>query len=246
MKNEELIFEKFNPKDSSSKIVELHHSIFQGTKFEDNLIYFDSNFVNYLEDLIHSKDNFFYVVKINGMIEGFLHIRCISVFLFLNNIAISNSFSKKGLGKKLLKFALKDIEEKYDGTTVFKLDVFKSNTQAYTWYQKLGFKVEYEKTWFELINLTSDQNKSPNIIEKRDINKYLGLYAGDEKIATVIKENLVLHRIDLIAMVAVNEYKTILTDDVEAKEILLPHQLELVDVAVRMKTQLKYLIAGVK
>ncbi len=246
MKSEKLKIEKYNRRDPSINIVELHQSIFKETEFEDNLIYFDPNFGSYLERLFDCPDHYFYVIKNEGFIEGFIHVRFISDFLILNNIAVSNAYANQGLGKKLLMFALNDLLKYYTADTVFKLDVFKSNNLAMNWYKRLGFEFEVETKWFELMNLPPLDNQSAKITERRDENNFLSLYCENEKIATIINGNLVLHRSNMINKVDLTTYKKIITNDVGFEDVLSTDQLknstQLIDISVRMRTGILSLI----
>lgn len=242
MKNEKIVFNKYCNSDTNlTLLIELHQSISKGTDLENNLIYYDSNFENYLNSLFDSENHFFYVLYINDRIEGFVHIRYIDDFLFLNNIAVNNEFKGRGLGSKLMKYALKDISKRYVNETVFKLDVFRSNNIAVKWYKKLGFEEESEKKWFKFLS------KSPStisVLEKsKDLNGFFGLFDKEDKIGTIVLNNLILHKSDRYNDINLSEYNNILSDDSSFQLLSnyeeLKSSIEIIDVSIRMKNTIK-------
>lgn len=246
MKNEKIIFKKYKNSNSNLRlIVKLHQSISKGTDFENSLIYYDPNFESYLNSLLDSnKIHFFYVVEINDKIEGFVHIRYIDDFLFLNNIAINDEYKGLGLGNELMKYALKDVSKTYDDETVFKLDVFKSNNIAIKWYKKLGFENESKKKWFKFQIKSSPK---ASLFEKRkDVNGFSGLYDKEDKIGTIVLDNLILHRSDRIINLNYSEFNKIISDDNSFQQLLnikeLENSIEIIDVSIRMKNTIKNII----
>lgn len=216
MKKERIVFKKLDKTETNlSLIVALHQSIFTGTAFENNLIYYDPNFEDYLNQILDSKNHYFYVVEFDENIQGFIHIRYINDFLFLNNIAINKDFKRLSLGKGLIKFALNDVVTVYGKETKFKLDVFESNKIALNWYQNLGFQLESSKKWYSLQKRPSASFCAElNTIEKRkDANGFVSLFNISDKVATLIFDNLVLHKSNSISKIDLSKYKNIISDD---------------------------------
>jgi len=117
-------------------------------KYLDYTIYQTSKSVAYLRKLLiqgaDSTGNFFFVAKQNSKVVGYYHaVHCRSE-LFLNYIVVKEEFRRLGLGKKLLNHY-----ETLAGTLsciTLALDVFESNTDAFTWYCKEGYVPNSVKT----------------------------------------------------------------------------------------------------
>lgn len=231
-------------------IVNLHQSISKGTAFENNLIYYDSNFENYLYSLLESPFHYFYVLEINGTIEGFIHIRFIDDFLFLNNIALNRRFKGRSLGKLLLTFALNDLSKTYGKEIVFKLDVFESNTIALKWYSNLGFKEESRKEWFIFHKASLLPTTISRYIEHKDVNGFNGIYEKGNRIATIVSGNLILHQSVHINSIDFSKYNKILSDDCCFQKLpnidKLKGLAETIDVSIRMKNTVKDILIRIR
>lgn len=180
-------------------IVLMHKHIFSNSALNEILIYFDSNYINYLDQIIKDEHSYFFIVE-NGKREvvGFLHLKVLEDEIFLNNFYIYETFQGTGIGKEALGKCLIYFEPfklKYFG-----LDVFKSNTKALKWYKRLGLVNKYSKKWVKItycreinvINL-----KKITFLRLKDNNGFDSLFYNNEKIATVVNNMYaVLHKIN--------------------------------------------------
>lgn len=90
-----------------------------------------------LSDIIHQKDALFYVYEVDGSVVGCIQIEEHKGICLLGQLAVHPSFQSKGIGRKLMEFALKVISEKgFMEAHMWVLEVRKDIIQ---WYEKLGF-----------------------------------------------------------------------------------------------------------
>lgn len=77
-----------------------------------------------------------YLAYFDGKPAGFLSMWYVTGEVEINNIAVSESFRRKGVAKALFSAACKDIP---NGSSWF-LEVRQSNTAAISLYEKMGFE----------------------------------------------------------------------------------------------------------
>lgn len=78
-----------------------------------------------------------YLACFDGKPAGFLSMWYVAGEVEINNIAVSESFRRKGVAKALFSAACKDIPSEAD----WFLEVRKSNSAAVSLYENMGFKV---------------------------------------------------------------------------------------------------------
>lgn len=99
------------------------------------------------------------VAVLENKAAGFINVRSIGGEIYINNIAVSGSFRRKGVGDGLLS-ALEKASEAYEFIT---LEVRQSNIPAIRLYEKHGFrqvgkrKNFYEKPTEDAILMTKDR-----------------------------------------------------------------------------------------
>lgn len=214
MMKDQIIYRKYDStKDDVNTLVCLHQSIFLESQFENNLIYFDPNFKNFFFKITVSKGNFIYVIEYLGEIIGFVHFKKIDDFIFLNNIAINVAQKSKGLGKRLLRFALIDISNNFHKEIKIKLDVFQTNENAFFWYLKLGFIKESDTAWFRLVNHKNRNHFQNNFSIKLDENSFRGVFNNDTRLATIINNNLLIHNYQIMKNSDLAIYDNVLIND---------------------------------
>lgn len=247
---EEIKFKKFDNNDTSSLVtlVDLHCSVHQNTFFKNRLIYFDDNFYDFLNKLIKDENHFFYVVEANSSLIGFTHLRLIDDFLFLNTISVSNEYSGHGLGKKLLSYSIQEVSKSIKNVSVLKLDVFRSNHRAFSWYKKLGFIEEKITTWYQFNEVFSKEELNFSI--KSCKNGFLSLFFNTTKIATIINNNLILHDSNYIFYIDLTQFQSAITNDDSFKtNILFEDSLlkfEIIDDSIKMSVELKKIIKNLR
>lgn len=223
-------------------IIKLHQLILKGTLLENKNIYYDSNYEKFLTKVFELQNNHFFVVERNSIIIGFAHFKIIDDFIFLNNIAISESVNNIGLGKKLLFYSYKNLINQYSQINNFKLDVFQSNTKALNWYKTMGFEEEKRNEWYQL-------NSKLNVLESNeysiffDQNGFLGIYDGEVKFGTIVNNNLILHQSDYIYKINSEKFDSILTNDDSFinNDLFNSNNInyDLTDSSIRMKISIK-------
>ncbi len=95
------------------------------------------NFFSELK-ISRSGKGFFYILKIDNIISGYLCGRIVEDEINIINISIKKEFQRSGFGKKVLNYLLKSIEEK--NIKYVYLEVRESNFGARNFYEKFGFK----------------------------------------------------------------------------------------------------------
>lgn len=82
----------------------------------------------------------YYVAEVEGVIAGYCGIRNIAGEGEISNVAVAESFRRKGIGRALLEYMLK--EASFHGIGDCTLEVRLSNMPAIRLYESLGFKSE--------------------------------------------------------------------------------------------------------
>jgi len=81
-----------------------------------------------------------FVAEYDGKVEGFV---CIKLHndaqwgCYIDSLHVSSSLRGKGVGKQLLRYAAEWVKDRDDDSPLY-LWVFEDNTQAVTFYQRLG------------------------------------------------------------------------------------------------------------
>ena len=203
MKNEEFLISEYNEVDGDLlKIIDFHKQIFNLTNLKGILIYYHPNFVLFFRNkLIKSKKDYFFLIKNGAKLIGFSHFKIMNKVLFLNNIFILPEFQGKGLGKKVLKHAFDYFRE--FNLDYFELDVLSSNDLVFNWYKSIGLRTVSTNSWVEIKGIHSFPNSG--FIE--DENGFDSLFCRNEKIATVINKNVIIHRIEYLNKTFLNGFQ---------------------------------------
>lgn len=82
----------------------------------------------------------YYVAEIDGVIAGYCGIRNIAGEGEISNVAVAESYRRKGIGRALLEYMLKEASFHEIGDCT--LEVRLSNVPAIRLYESLGFKSE--------------------------------------------------------------------------------------------------------
>jgi len=246
---EQIEFKKFNNEVSSlAKLIGLHRSVYQNTFFKNRLIYFDVKYYDFLKKLVIDKYHFFYVIEVNSSIIGFAHLRLIDDFLFLNNISVSNEYSGRGLGSKLLSFSIQEASKCIKNVSVLKLDVLRSNHRAFSWYKKLGFMEEKITTWYQFNGVFFKEKLNYSL--KPCENGFSSLFFNTTKIATIINNNLILHDSNHIFYIDLTQFQSAITNDDSFKTNFLFEgallKFDTIDNSIRMSVKLKKIIKNLK
>lgn len=179
------------------EILKMHQKIFEGTLLENILIYFDTEYYDFLDILIKDKNNYFFIaLRKDTEVVGFVHLKDFGEELFLNNIFISESYQGWGVGKKVLR----DCLDYFDVSRFeyFGLDVFRSNTIALKWYERIGLEEKSSKSWNKIISIKEklEDNNTIVLVKKKDPNGFNSYFLNDKKLATVINDDyIILHEI---------------------------------------------------
>lgn len=242
---EQIKFKIFD-KDLSqlNTLEELHRSVYYDTFFNNKLIYFDGTFQKYLNKLVNDKDHYFFVIEKNSTILGFVHLRTIDDFLFLNNISVSSEYAGLGLGKKLLSYSIKEVLKSNLNVSILKLDVFESNHRALNWYKKLSFVEEKTTNWYQFNKVILE--RGIDFTNKPDFNGFPSLFVNSHKIATIINNNLILHDSNYIYHMDIKQYQSVQTNDNSFKTNSLFNiatiNYKLIDASIRMIVDIEKII----
>lgn len=187
MKND-IIIKKLEDNYFLSDLVIMHREIFENTEFYGKLIYFDSAFPNYLENILIDKRHYFFAIIYNDNICGFLHLKEVGSNLFLNNIYLNKLVRGGGIGTYVLNYVLNHplINRKFVN---IELDVLGSNTIARKWYQKIGLNTEFISYWYYVHNLNLNDL---SFHVGYDENNFLSLLFEDVKVATIIRNTCII------------------------------------------------------
>lgn len=199
-----------------NSIISLHKLISKDSNFNEHLIYFDSNFKFYFKSIVKNKTtDEIYIIKINDVLEGFIHFKLFENTLFLNNICLSNSCQGKGIGSFFLKHTLMLAYKK--SLINFELDVFLSNNRAFKWYQSLGLKINKKAIWMKISKKKHqlDFENSQDIYFSKDSNGFESIFFEKTKIATIINNKTILiHDLIFINKIPSQSYILITNQDV--------------------------------
>ena len=160
-----------------NSIISLHKLISKDSNLNEHLIYFDSNFKFYFKNIVTNKTtDEIYIIKINDVLEGFIHFKLFENTLFLNNICLSNSCQGKGIGSFFLKYTLMLAYKK--SLINFELDVFLSNNRAFKWSQSLGLKINKKAIWMKISKKKHqlDYENSEDIYFSKDSNGFESIF----------------------------------------------------------------------
>jgi ribosomal protein S18 acetylase RimI-like enzyme len=93
------------------------------------------------EDIYHQihQEHYFFVAHLARKLVGYINIRIINQTLHINYVAVDPRYQGQGIGTSLLTHAIDS--RKYQQIDKLTLDVDLANTIAFSWYEKLGFKV---------------------------------------------------------------------------------------------------------
>ena len=246
MNKEEIQFKKIaNTEKNIDSLIDLHKLIYDNTSFENRLIFYDDAFAGYLKSIVieGSQNNWWYGLFDEDNLVGFIHLRLINSFLFLNNISVHPDYSGQGLGRSLLYNALSELKSL--SPIEFELDVFSKNLKAKSWYDKLGFKQIKKKYWYNIVDeLDSSLQNHMGLSEAKDENGFDSLFIDSSKIATVVGgKTLILHDLSYLSRI----YKGLYENIVYISEIKIENRPEfkLIDTSLRMRTFLNEVLVKI-
>jgi len=225
--------------ENFNSIIELHKLISKSTNLDGHLIYFDPNFILFFENLIkNSNTDFIYVLKINSILSGFIHLKLFENTIFLNNICLNESCQGKGIGRQFLNESLRLV---YDGSQeIFELDVFLSNVKALKWYLSLDLKIQKRSSWTQIVK--DAHNEIHDFISilsfLKDSNGFNSVFNDDIKVATIVNNTTILIH-DLLFVEKIPSQYTIITNQ-DIKKIKRGHyQFIDLEISARMKGRVK-------
>jgi GNAT superfamily N-acetyltransferase len=137
-------------------------------------IYHSKGYEEYLKTLLSIPEENrrikFYGAFVDGHLVGFSEWRINEDELFLNNIFVLPEYKGMGIGKLLLVNHGKKLLDQY-GKSIMSLDVFDHNTEALSWYKRLGFVGKYSTDWYtgEQPSFAYDKNANHCYIENYPI-----------------------------------------------------------------------------
>jgi ribosomal protein S18 acetylase RimI-like enzyme len=226
--------------DDLNSIIRLHKLISKDTNLNEHLIYFDTNFKFYFRNIITNKTtDEIYVIKIDDVLEGFIHFKLFENTLFLNNICLNNSCQGKGIGSFFLKHSLMLAYK--ESLINFELDVFLSNNKALKWYKKLGLKTIKKSIWMEINDNHQKLNNetSTGIYYLKDGNGFESIFFKTNKIATIINNKTILiHDLNFIDKIPNQSYIHVTNQDVN-ELIKKNYKCSELEISTRMKGSLK-------
>lgn len=172
----------------------------------DKIIYGQKGIYNYILDRIQNDklDSIYKVAIYNDEVVGVIELREIEdKIIFLNYIAVKDSFQNNGIGKYMLRKFINECKKNHKYKE-FQLDVFEDNEKAYKWYLKLGLEVFKKSYWVEIKNNKNLKLKSIediNIITKGYLDNgfdilELDLYNKKYKVGIIGEKWLRLYEID--------------------------------------------------
>lgn len=214
MMNEEIKIQDYKHVDSDlelEQLVALHREIFIGSPLYGKLIYFDSNFPNYLKNIVNSSQrDFFFVARNENLIKGFAHFKIFDNSIFLNNICVSNDLRGKGIGGRLFKYGLDYYKQA--NIASFSLDVFSTNTSAIKWYEKMGLKIAETKDWKQIIpSFLEKELVRQKLKRDKDSNGFDSIFIYNEKVATVVNDTLIVSDANLIQYLTSLSFRSVIT-----------------------------------
>lgn len=121
----------------------------------------------------------YFVVELNFEIVAFAEIKLFydSSVAFLNIIAIASSHKKKGIANIFFEYLKKYFSDL--GFNCIELDVFSTNIIAHNWYNSLGFKQQYDKTFYKYHppNIPNYSSKQDNCLIVENFSSFQCLYS---------------------------------------------------------------------
>jgi hypothetical protein len=199
-----------------NSIISLHKLISKDSNLNEHLIYFDTNFKFYFKNVIRNiSTDYIYIIKINNVLNGFIHFKIFENTLFLNNICLSKLCQGKGIGTFFLYNSLKLAFN--ENLINFELDVFLSNKRAFKWYQSLGLKINKKAIWMKISKKKHqlDFENSEDIYFSKDSNGFESIFFEETKIATIINNKTILiHDLIFINKIPSQSYILITNQDV--------------------------------
>jgi len=194
--------------ENFAKLIELHQLISKHNKLTNHLIYYDTNFPLYFEKIVINSNDLVFTLKLNGILDGFIHFKLFNDTIFLNNICLSENCQGKGLGKTFLKESLNLLN--LADFNHFALDVFTSNQVAFSWYKNLGLEESKSMIWKQILPKNHKLKKNSEITFKKDLNNFNSLFYKDDKIATLINNStMLIHDLTFINQITPNNYMLI-------------------------------------
>jgi hypothetical protein len=202
--------------DDLNSIICLHKLISKDSNLNEHLIYFDTNFKFYFKNIVANKTtDEIYIIKINDVLEGFIHFKIFENTIFLNNICLTKFCQGKGIGTL---FLYNSIKLAFNENLInFELDVFVSNIKALKWYKKLGLKINKNSIWMKINNknLTKNTETITNIYYLKDSNGFDSIFYKTNKIATIINnKTIIIHDLNYIDKIPSQSYIVITNQDV--------------------------------
>lgn len=159
-------------KGDTLALVRMHRHLANTSLVAPFLIYGEPTFERYLQaQLENHESNRFTTLRSAGRLVGFCHFRLHDSMAFLNNIFVDEDERGTGAGLQLLSGALERLPS---SVTNIELDVFRSNSRIYAWYEKLGF--EYQSTVFWSKAKIHSDRTDPEIEFRSDANGFTQLW----------------------------------------------------------------------
>lgn len=202
--------------DDLNSIICLHKLISKDSNLNEHLIYFDTNFKFYFRNVIcNISTDYIYIIKIDNVLNGFIHFKIFENTIFLNNICLSKFCQGKGIGTF---FLYNSIKLTFNENLInFELDVFVSNIKALKWYKKLGLRTVKKTIWMKISkkNHQLDFENSEDIYFSKDSNGFDSIFYKTNKIATIINnKTIIIHNLNYIDKIPSQLYILITNQDV--------------------------------
>lgn len=223
-----------------NSIISLHKLISKDSNLNEHLIYFDSNFKFYFRNVVRNiSADYIYIIKIDNVLNGFIHFKIFEDTIFLNNICLSKLCQGKGIGSFFLKHSLMLAYK--ESLINFELDVFLSNSKALKWYKKLGLKINKNSIWMKINkkHLTKNTETISNIYYLKDSNGFDSFFYKTNKIATIINnKTIIIHDLKYIDKIPIQPYILITNQDVTQLS-KTNYKCSKLEVSTRMKGSIK-------
>lgn len=118
----------------------------------DKIIYGCPGVVRFIQSQIavqkYAGDTAYFVSTVGDELVGCVELRRFPQLLWLNYIAVTPEWQRKGLARRLLAYSIASFER--SAPTEMALDVFDFNQAASSWYRQLGFKAVRDYAWYEV------------------------------------------------------------------------------------------------
>jgi ribosomal protein S18 acetylase RimI-like enzyme len=226
-----------NIESNLGSILELYKELYDSSSINGLVICYSPNFLEYLKNtILKSNSHFMFLLYEKEIVIGFAHFIIINKSLFLNNISVKKGFQGNGFGRFLLKKGI----SYFDGYDLqsFELDVLKSNVSAFTWYKKIGIFVVYETNWVEVVNPEIIRVTDEQISIGFDLNGFEGLYLDTIRIASKMRDAIIVHEIRYLKYLYGIEGKIIISITKMDKLTDLGYELKQLDSSLRMSGRL--------